>query len=104
MLRYILIFSICAGSAWAQEWRNPESKFSTDLNLTNNIIIEWLVAENVQLKCESESRKRSLGGFGFGLDACSFWSSSKCTIVTSRNPTIHQLGHEVRHCFQGKFH
>ncbi len=88
----------------AQSWRNPEATFSTKANLTNQTTVTWLVVDNVQRTCERESQKRGLGGFGYGVAACSFWSGATCTIVTSTKPTMHQVGHEIRHCFQGSFH
>ena len=88
----------------ASDWRNPEATFSTKANLTNQTTVNWLVVDNVQRTCELESRKRGFGGFGYGVAACSFWSGATCTIVTGTKPTMHQVGHEIRHCFQGAFH
>ena len=90
--------------ALANDWRNPDAAFSTKPNFTNQTTVTWLVVDNVQRTCERESHKRGLGGFGYGVDACSFWHGSTCTIVTSTKPTMHQVGHEIRHCFQGAFH
>jgi hypothetical protein len=90
--------------ALANDWRNPDAAFSIKPNFTNQTTVSWLVVDNVQRTCERESHKRGLGGFGYGVDACSFWNASTCTIVTSTQPTMHQVGHEIRHCFQGAFH
>jgi hypothetical protein len=99
------VFSLLLPSfVLASDWRDPEVAFSTKSNFTNQTTVTWLVVDNVQRTCERESCKRGFGGFGYGVDACSFWTASTCTIVTSTNPTMHQLGHEVRHCFQGAFH
>lgn len=88
----------------AQDWRNPDATFKTKSNFTHQTTVTWLVVDNVQRTCERESHKRGLGGFGYGVEACSFWNASTCTIVTSAKPTMHQVGHEIRHCFQGSFH
>jgi hypothetical protein len=88
----------------AQDWRDPDAAFKTETNVTNQTTVTWLVVDHVQHTCERESRKRGFGGFGYGVDACSFWTASTCTIITSTKPTMHQLGHETRHCFQGAFH
>jgi hypothetical protein len=66
--------------------------------------ITWQRVDNVQKVCEAESRKRGLGGFGYSVYACAFWEQNTCTIITSKRPTLHDLGHETRHCFQGAFH
>lgn len=67
-------------------------------------IVEWRTSDNVQKDCEDESNKRKFGGFNYELAACSFWSNDFCVIITSKTPTMGELGHELRHCFQGSFH
>lgn len=83
-------------------------RFNATKNMTNESDIEWRQVSNVQATCESESRKRGLGGFGYALDACSFWDKKltgyKCYIITAKVTDMATLGHEVRHCFQGAFH
>jgi len=100
----IVLALLLPSIALANDWRNPEATFSTNANFTNKTTVTWLVANNVQRTCERESRKRGFGGFGYGVEACSFWTSNQCTIVTSPNPTPMHLSHEIRHCFQGAFH
>ena len=83
--------------------------FSTDKNFTTQTTITWTPVDNVQARCEQESKRRGLGGFGYGVEACSFWDykpngDSTCTVITARKTTHDTLGHEARHCFQGKFH
>ena len=41
-----------------------------------------------------------------GRDACGFayWDSKKCIIVIKRDSYPRCLEHELRHCFEGKFH
>lgn len=85
-------------------WRNPEAKFNATDSKTDSKQITWRYTNNVQKECEAESQKRKLGGFGYAVDACSFWDKNSCTIITARQTTMHILGHELRHCFQGSFH
>jgi hypothetical protein len=86
------------------DYRDPDSTFdATKLNTTQTTIT-WKVVDNVQVACEKESRKLGNGGFGYMIQACSFWTGNTCTIVTSKNATMHQLGHETLHCFKGNFH
>ena len=92
-------------SAWADPaWRNPEAKFSAADRKTDTKEITWRYTNNVQKECEAESQKRKLGGFGYAVDACSFWDKNTCTIITARQTTMHILGHELRHCYMGSFH
>jgi len=90
--------------ALAGDWRDPNAKFSTKNLPVNRLAITWLVTKDVQATCEAQSKQRGLGGFGYGVDACSFWTATSCTIVTSTEPTMHFLGHELRHCFFHDFH
>jgi hypothetical protein len=85
-------------------WTNPESKFNTNKNITNQSTIVWKAVDNLQETCERESRKRGNNGFGYQLEACSFWTGNSCTIFTSKMTSLHTLGHETLHCFQGNYH
>jgi len=97
-----------SANCYCQEWRNPEAKFDTKSNRVAKVNITWTPVKNVQLACENRSREQGLGGFGYSVDACSFWTfgpvESKCEIFTSEKTTMHEIGHEMRHCFQGSFH
>lgn len=90
----------------AQDWKNPEAPFDARKLMTEKTTITWrrVDVNDVQKTCEAESRKRGLGGFGYRVYACSFWEGDRCDIFTSKTPTLHDLGHETRHCFQGAFH
>ena len=93
-----------ATSSIANNWKDPESRFSTAKNFTETSIVTWQIVDNVQKACEAESRRRGNGGFGYSVEACSFWQGNTCTIITGRTSTLHEIGHELRHCFQGNFH
>ena len=101
-LAVILMFIV--GTATADNWKDPEAKFDARKLMTEKTTITWQRVDNVQSVCEAESRKRGLGGFGYSVYACAFWEQNTCTIITSKRPTLHDLGHETRHCFQGAFH
>jgi hypothetical protein len=87
----------------AENWRDPEARFDATVKRDKSTIT-WQVVTNVQATCEAESRRRKFGGFGYSVDACSFWEGDSCVIITGRNTTLHEIGHEMRHCFQGAFH
>lgn len=83
--------------------------FDTRANQVDKTTMHWVTTHDVQKECEKESRRRGLGGFGYPVEACSFWSNSRtsgntCMIITSKVTNMGILGHESRHCFQGAFH
>ena len=103
----VIAIMLAATGAFAED--GPETMFSTTDNFTNSTTINWVTVGNVQARCEAESRKRKFGGFGYAVEACSFWdkgpnNENVCTIVTGKYTNMHTLGHETRHCFQGPFH
>ena len=83
---------------------DPSKPFDTSANLAIQSTITWIPVDNVQKACEAESRKRGYKGFGYSIHACSFFSGTQCTIITGKKTSMHTLGHEVRHCFQGNWH
>jgi hypothetical protein len=78
--------------------------FDTSKNTVESMTVIWKAVDDVQTVCEAESRKRGSRGFGYAVNACSFWEGNVCTVVTKRQVNMHTLGHEVRHCFQGNWH
>lgn len=105
-MKRVAIFAIAffVTSAAAENWKDPEAKFSTSKNFTDKSTVTWTVVDNVQKSCEAESRRRGFDGFGYNVDACSFWEGNTCTIITGRMTSLHDIGHELRHCFQGNYH
>jgi hypothetical protein len=93
-------------AALAGDWRDAYAKFSTKPNRTETLAVSWMVVpeSKVQATCEAISKDSGLGGFGFAVDACSFWRKNTCLIVTGKQTTHAELGHELRHCYQGSFH
>ena len=89
-------------------WNNPDARYYAGNNNVNQILVTHRVVNNVQEECNKESLKRGKAKFGFAIDACSFWDyapgKNVCTIVTSPTTSMHEMGHELRHCFQGVFH
>jgi hypothetical protein len=94
---------VIASSANAE---NPKAPFPTTENEHETMLITWKPVDNVQKVCQDEYKRRGFGGFNYQVDACSFWNftTRTCTIYTKRNPTLHDVGHEIRHCYQGNFH
>jgi len=108
-MKIVLFMTLCLSIFRANAYyEDPHEPFPARNNFTNQSNITWRYVADVQSECERESKKRGLGGFGYSVEACSFWQKrngeDQCTIVTGLNPNFHTVGHEIRHCFQGSFH
>jgi hypothetical protein len=113
----VLRLLVFAGSAFyltgcqgTLPWSDPESALFTPQDSAMRIMaaprIHWMVREDVALYCArltgmSAERANFMAPLG-----CATWDihRQECTVVTG-TPTSHAvLGHEVRHCFEGRFH
>jgi hypothetical protein len=88
---------------------NPYDIFDASKNFTKTNIVNWVVVDNASEACQKESRRRGYKGWPYKVYACSFWNENngapmECTIITGKQTNMHQLGHEIRHCFQGPYH
>jgi hypothetical protein len=101
---FLAITFLATNTTAAQEWANPMSRYDANKNKYETVTLTWIYTDNVNAACDRESRRRGNGGFGYGVEACSFWIGNNCTIITKKRPNGHELGHEVRHCFQGEYH
>lgn len=102
----ILAVLLIPCAALGGDWRDAYAYFSTKPNRTETLAVSWMVVpeSKVQATCEAISKDSGLGGFGFAVNACSFWRNDRCLIVTAKQTTHAELGHELRHCYQGSFH
>ena len=101
--KLLISLLLIAGAAHA-DWDDPIAPFDASNIPATPLSITWVTTDNVQKVCDAESRRRGKGGFGYSIQACSFWEGNSCTIVTSKRPSMHTVGHETRHCFQGNWH
>lgn len=87
---------------------NPSEMFPTDNNFTDTSKITWKQVDNVQAVCDKQHISTDGKPYGYKVLACSSWTKSifgdKCEIITGKRTSLHIIGHEVRHCFQGDFH
>ena len=100
----LTIAFLTTNAAAGDNWQDPLARYDARKKMSDTISITWRTVDNVQQTCEAESRRRGHGGFGFGVEACSFWDGNQCTIITKSRPNNHEVGHEFRHCFQGNYH
>lgn len=103
---YCIILLIFTAPAVFAYYEDPHQQFDMTNNKSNETKIKFIQVSNVTKACNAESKRRGLGGFGYAVDACSFynWSMDECTIITPKTANFHTIGHEVRHCLQGNWH
>lgn len=100
----LIVANFGSAHAYLGTWNDPLVPFNADKNQREKVVLNWKVSDNVVETCNAHSKslgfKQPLGP----LTACSFWQGNTCTIITSKTPTMHEIGHELRHCYQGLWH
>lgn len=104
ILRILSIFILF----WCNFTEGGEKSYLNWENVTNSVKITIFKSKNIQKTCEKESKKRGNSGFGFALEACSFWKDSlfgrTCDVFVTSDVNQETFAHELKHCFQGDFH
>lgn len=107
MKKTLLVLAVVSSNVFAYT-EDPHHAFDMTHNEVNSFQVTFQVANDVNAACLAASKKRGGGGFGYRVDACSFWddtvSGRKCTVITQPSANFHTVGHEIRHCLQGVFH
>ena len=85
-----------SGVATAQSYN---IQFEAQPNLPEKII-RWVVLDDVSDFCKAKMNLIS----GKQLLACSEYNNRMCIIYTGRVTDMAQVGHEIRHCFEGQWH
>jgi hypothetical protein len=82
----------------------PKEDAFTPAPKVQGIAVHWIASADPTAEC----KRQFPNAFGFHplVPACAGWDHEKlvCVIVTGKTATHQILGHEVRHCFEGKFH
>jgi hypothetical protein len=104
MRKFLLLLMIPAMS-WAFD-DNPTKPFDATKRLRDTSVITWRVVDDVQKACDEERQSTGAGKYPYKVNACvSFYlDKNTCLIITGKKTSMHTLGHEVRHCFQGHWH
>lgn len=103
MKKLLVSLTMISQTAFAS-WDDPHRQFDMSKNSPETMSITLKSVDNVQQTCESENRKRFGKNFGFAVNACSFWEGNSCIIIVPRRASMHTLGHELLHCYQGNWH
>ena len=81
-------------------WSAPQHNitFEAKENLPE-VSIRWVVVSNADEVCRfyGVQAKRNVA-------ACSIYDGKKCLIITNRTVDMAVIGHEMRHCFEGRWH
>lgn len=98
-----LILSSTAAFAFSDD---PLKSFDATVRLHSTSVITWVVADDVQKACNDSRIKHGGTPYTSLVNGCvTFWKEkNECIIITGKRTTMHTLGHEVRHCFQGHWH
>lgn len=74
--------------------------------LMNDVKVRWEVRENVAEFCSRAAKISTAQAWMTPPLACAMWNvaSKECVIVTGKRVSHVELGHELRHCFEGNFH
>jgi hypothetical protein len=70
--------------------------------VTEATVVTWLTFDDVEKQCIKAGAKDP-GQFGI-ISGCVIYNQKFCRIITGKTTTMETLGHELRHCFEGKFH
>jgi len=62
--------------------------------------VKWVVVEDLEQACFGHPPNPGEGE----LRGCAKFTPKSCTIYTKRRTSLANLGHEVRHCFEGRWH
>jgi hypothetical protein len=74
--------------------------------LMNDVKVRWEVSENVAEVCSRAAQFNTTQAWMTPPVACAMWNvaSKECVIITGKKVSHLELGHELRHCFEGNFH
>jgi hypothetical protein len=70
--------------------------------ITETTIVTWFTLDDAESECIKAGVKDP-GPLGV-IFGCAIYNKKSCKIVTGKTTTMETLGHELRHCFEGKFH
>ena len=107
----LLVFGLLAGCQTipgnlpAHEYE-PFKPLPVEKRLMNEVRIRWEVREDVVQFCAKAIQMGKEQAYITPPVACAVWDVPKkeCIVITGPKPTHVALGHEVRHCFEGRFH
>ena len=106
------VLMVLTGCASVQGPTLPVSELETFVplpkhaRLMNDVKVRWEVRENVTEVCGRAAQLSPTQAWMTPPLACAMWNvaSKECVIITGKKVSHLELGHELRHCFEGNFH
>ena len=79
---------------------------SSSARVMNEVKVRWEVRENVAAVCSGAAQLSMAQAWMTPPVACAMWNvaTKECVIITGKKVSHVELGHELRHCFEGNFH
>ena len=108
-LMYAVIIGLLMGPLLAQaQAPRYASRTSADEAFEANpkptaSVIRWVVSDDPNTECREAAGQKLQDRRG-EIRACAVYTSKTCTIITGTQTSHAILGHELRHCFEGRFH
>jgi hypothetical protein len=62
--------------------------------------VQWIIVEDLEQACFGKPKNPGDGE----LRGCAVFTPASCIIYTKRITSLANLGHEMRHCFEGAWH
>lgn len=99
-----LVLTACQGLP-SHEYE-PFVPLPPEKRIMNEVRVRWEVRSDVAEFCSRAIQMGQGQAFSPPPMACALWDVARkeCTVVTGPRPNHVVLGHEVRHCFEGRFH
>lgn len=112
MLASASALMVLTGCASVQGPTLPVSELETFVpmprhaRVMNDVKVRWEVRENVSEVCGRAAKLSATQAWMTPPLACAMWNvaSKECVIITGKKVSHVELGHELRHCFEGNFH
>jgi hypothetical protein len=82
------------------------SPLPVEKRIMKEVRLRWEVRDDVAAYCAQSIGMGKEQAYITPPIACAIWhvQRQECTIVTGKQTSHVALGHEVRHCFEGRFH
>lgn len=108
----VFMLTALTGCASVQGPSLPLSELETfapmnpSARIMNDVKVRWEVRENVAEVCGRAAQITGAQAWMTPPLACAMWNvaSKECVIITGKQVSHVELGHELRHCFEGYFH
>ena len=107
MKRILALFLLIPVIAGAQPTRyasrtSADEAFEANPKSTPSVLL-WVVSLDPDSECRQASGQKLQDRRGV-IRACAVYNAKSCTIITGVETSHAILGHELRHCFEGRFH